>query len=134
MPQSTNRGSKMAEKIVIGVLVGVIVLLNAFLVVALVTNDNLDIHDSTRDSLKVIELDNELEDSTEYDELEVPITGSDLEIVSATALAYIGEGKVTDSEVGDEEGYYEIEITLNDGDQVDVHLDENFKILSTEYD
>jgi uncharacterized membrane protein YkoI len=65
---------------------------------------------------------------------DVPITGTALERASAAALAYIGEGKVTDSEVGDEEGYYEIEIRLNNGREVDVHLDENFKVLSTEYD
>ena len=65
---------------------------------------------------------------------DVPITGSALERASAVALAYIGEGKVTDSEIGDEEGYYEIEIRLNNGREVDVHLDENFNVLSTEYD
>ena len=65
---------------------------------------------------------------------DVPITGSALEQASAAALAHIGEGKVTDSEVGDEEGYYEIEIRLNNGREVDVHLDENFKVLGTEYD
>jgi len=65
---------------------------------------------------------------------DVPITGSALERASAAALAYIGEGRVTDSEIGDEEGYYEIEIRLNNGREVDVHLDENFKVLSTEYD
>ena len=69
----------------------------------------------------------------EEEEADVPITGNALERASQVALAYIGEGKVTDSEVGDEEGYYEIEITLDDGDEVDVHLDENFNVLSVEY-
>ena len=55
-------------------------------------------------------------------------------MASAAALAYIGEGRVTDSELGDEEGYYEIEITLNNGNQVDVHLDKNFNVLSTEWE
>jgi uncharacterized membrane protein YkoI len=68
------------------------------------------------------------------DDIEVSITGNSLERASAAALAYVGEGRVTDSEVGDEEGYYEIEITLNNGNEVDVHLDENFKVLSTEYE
>jgi len=75
--------------------------------------------------------------SVEDDEAEgadVPITGSALERASAAALAYIGEGRVTDSEIGDEEGYYEIEIRLNNGREADVHLDENFNVLSTEYD
>jgi len=65
---------------------------------------------------------------------DVPITGSALERASAAALAYIGEGRVTDSEIGDEEGYYEIEIRLNNGREADVHLDENFNVLSVEYD
>ncbi len=69
----------------------------------------------------------------EDEELDIPITGNALEKASKAALDYIGEGRVTDSEVGDEEGYYEIEITLDNGREVDVHLDENFRILSTEY-
>ncbi len=65
---------------------------------------------------------------------DVPIIGTALEQASAAALAHIGEGRVTDSEIGDEEGYYEIEIRLNNGREADVHLDEKFKVLSTEYD
>jgi uncharacterized membrane protein YkoI len=68
------------------------------------------------------------------EEVDVPITGTPLEMASAAALAHIGEGRITDSEIGDEEGYYEIEITLPNGDEVDVHLDENYHVLSTEYD
>lgn len=63
---------------------------------------------------------------------DVAITGSALDQASAVALGHIGEGRVTDTEVGDEEGYYEIEITLDNGGEVDVHLDENFNVLSTE--
>jgi len=75
-----------------------------------------------------------VEEDDENEVEDVPITGSALERASAAALAYIGEGRVTDSEIGDEEGYYEIEIRLNNGREVDVHLDENFNVLSTEYD
>jgi uncharacterized membrane protein YkoI len=71
--------------------------------------------------------------SVEEEEVDVPITGSALDRASAAALSYIGEGKVTDTEIGDEEGYYEIEITV-DGREVDVHLDEDFNVLSTEWD
>ena len=67
------------------------------------------------------------------EEIDVPITSGALEKASKAALDYIGEGRVTDSEIGDEEGYYEIEITLDNGREVDVHIDENFNILSTEY-
>jgi uncharacterized membrane protein YkoI len=70
----------------------------------------------------------------EDEKVDLPITGNALEDASNAALVYIGEGRVTDSEIGDEEGYYEIEITLDSGREVDVHLDENFNVLSTEYD
>lgn len=69
-----------------------------------------------------------------YEEIDIPITGSALEKASSVALKYIGEGKVTDTEIGDEEGYYEIEITLDNGREVDVHLDENFNVLSQEWE
>jgi len=72
--------------------------------------------------------------SVEEEEEDVPITGSALERASAAALDHIGEGEVTETEIGDEEGYYEIEITLDDGQEVDVHLDEDFNVLSTEWD
>ena len=68
------------------------------------------------------------------DDFEQEITGSALERASAAALQYIGEGRVTDSEIGDEESYYEIEITLEDGRQVDVQLDENFNVVGTEWE
>jgi len=70
----------------------------------------------------------------ETEEPDVAITGTPLELASAAALEYIGEGRVTDSEIGDEEGYYEIEITLDNGDEVDVHLDQNYNVLSTEWE
>ena len=63
-----------------------------------------------------------------------PITGEALEKASAAALDYLGEGRVTGTEVGDEEGYYEIEITLDNGRQVDVHLNEKFEVLGQEAD
>ncbi len=68
------------------------------------------------------------------DATEQPITGSSLEQASKAALAHVGGGKVTDTEVGDEEGYYEVEVTRADGSQVDVHLDRGFDVLSTEGD
>ena len=71
--------------------------------------------------------------SVENEEADVPITGNALDKASQAALNYIGEGRVTDSEIGDEEGYYEIEIKLDNGNEADVHLDENFNILSVEY-
>jgi len=58
-----------------------------------------------------------------------PITGTDLEKASAEALKHTGEGRVTGTEVGDEESYYEVEVTLDNGNQVDVQLDENFNVV-----
>jgi len=66
------------------------------------------------------------------DGAEIPITGTELERASTAALDHVGEGRVTDTEVGDEEGYYEVEVTLNDGGEVDVHLDAEFTVLGTE--
>jgi hypothetical protein len=64
----------------------------------------------------------------------IPIKGDALGQASAVALEYIGEGRVTGTEVGDEEGYYEVEITRENGRQVDVHLDEAFNVLGHEND
>lgn len=74
-----------------------------------------------------------LEDSEE------PITGEALVQASAAALAYTDStfgpgGRVTETEVGDEESYYEVEVTLSDGRQVDVQLDEDFKVVGSEAD
>jgi hypothetical protein len=63
---------------------------------------------------------------------ETPITSSALEQASAAALNYTGGGTVTDSEVGDEEGYYEIEVTMADGTEIDVHLDKDFSVIGSE--
>ena len=62
------------------------------------------------------------------------ITGSALDKASSAALAYTGEGKVTGTEVGDEESYYEVEVTLGDGSQVDVQLDKAFHVVGSEGD
>ena len=65
---------------------------------------------------------------------EVPITGSALERATAVALEEAGGGRVTGTEAGDEEGAYEVEVTLDGGRQVDVHLDEDLRVLSSERD
>jgi hypothetical protein len=60
-----------------------------------------------------------------------PITGTELEQASAAALALTGQGRVTGTEVGDEDSYYEVEVTLDDGSQVDVQLDTAFAAVKT---
>jgi hypothetical protein len=68
------------------------------------------------------------------DDDEAPITGEALQQASDAALEHTGQGRVTETEVGDEDSYYEIEVTLDDGSQVDVHLDENFNVVGDEAD
>ncbi|CAN5534922.1 hypothetical protein BH24ACT4_BH24ACT4_17360 [soil metagenome] len=43
----------------------------------------------------------------------------------------MGGGRVTDTEVGDEDSYYEVEVTADDGTQVDVQLDRDFNVVSS---
>lgn len=61
-----------------------------------------------------------------------PIPASELEKAEKAALAETGEGTVTETEVDDEESKYEVEVTLDDGSQVDVQLDEDFEVVGTE--
>lgn len=68
------------------------------------------------------------------DATDTPITGSALERAKAAALAHTGGGDVTGTEVGDEESLYEVEVTLDDGSQVDVQLDEGFEVVGSERD
>jgi uncharacterized membrane protein YkoI len=68
------------------------------------------------------------------DDTQRPITGAELERASAAALAETGGGRVTETEVGDEESFYEVEVTLDDGTQVDVQLDEQFRVVSSSAD
>jgi hypothetical protein len=63
-----------------------------------------------------------------------PIPSKDLERATAVALEHTGGGHVTGSEVGDEEGAYEVEVTLDDGSKVDVHLDSSFKVIDAKPD
>lgn len=65
---------------------------------------------------------------------ETPITGAALEKATAAALAFTGGGRVTGTEDGDEESRYEVEVTLDDGRQVDVQLDESFHVVGSKTD
>jgi len=60
-------------------------------------------------------------------------TGPGIEKAKSVALEHVS-GRVTETEVEDEEGYYEVEITKDDGSQVDVHLDKDFNVLGTPAD
>jgi len=68
------------------------------------------------------------------DSSEPQATGAGIEKAKSVALDHTNGGQVTGTEVGDEEGYYEVEIVREDGSQVDVHLDRNYNVLSTPAD
>jgi uncharacterized membrane protein YkoI len=68
------------------------------------------------------------------DASEAPITGTALDRATDAALEHTGGGTVTGTEVGDEEGFYEVEVVLDNGSQVDVHLDEAFNVISGDGD
>ena len=60
---------------------------------------------------------------------DTPIAAAEVERASAAALRHVGGGRVTGTEVGDEDSYYEVEVTLPDGRQVDVQLDRSFAVV-----
>ena len=65
---------------------------------------------------------------------EQPVPAPALTRASEAALAATGGGRVTGTEIGDEESLYEIEVTLPDGRQVDVQLDANFAVVGSKTD
>jgi uncharacterized membrane protein YkoI len=65
---------------------------------------------------------------------ERPIGGAALDRAGAAALDHTGGGRVTETEAGDEESYYEVEVTREDGSQVDVQLDRDFEVVGSEGD
>jgi hypothetical protein len=65
------------------------------------------------------------------DDAEPAITGAALQRASAAALAHTGGGVVSDTEVGDEDSYYEVEVTRQDGSQVDVQLTRSFIVVGS---
>ena len=60
------------------------------------------------------------------------LEGATLERASEAALAETGSGKVTDSEREGET--YEVEVTKDDGSEVDVQLDRGFDVVSSATD
>ena len=62
------------------------------------------------------------------------LTGDARDKAVAAAKAHVGEGEVTDTEVGDDGAAYGVEILKADGAQVEVNLDRDFKVIGTEAD
>jgi uncharacterized membrane protein YkoI len=71
-------------------------------------------------------------DSSGDDSADVALTGTDLSRASEAALAETGGGEVVDSEVEGEESGYEVEVNLSDGRQIEVQLDANFAVVSSD--
>ena len=72
--------------------------------------------------------------SNDDDATERSIPDSALRQASDAALAETGGGIVTGTEMNDEESYYEVEVTLDSGSQVDVQLDRDFQVVSAGVD
>lgn len=72
--------------------------------------------------------------SSDDDASDTPIQSPALEQAEEAALSETGGGTVTETEIGDEESYYEVEVTLDDGSEVDVQLDRDFSVVGATAD
>jgi hypothetical protein len=63
-----------------------------------------------------------------------PIQGGARERATQAALDHVGEGTVTETEMGDGGAAYEVEIRLDDGRELEIGLTENFEVIGTERD
>ncbi len=66
------------------------------------------------------------------DDLE--LTGSTRDRAVEAALAATGGGTVLETEAGDDGAAYGVEVRLADGRQVEVNLDQSFKVVGQEAD
>ena len=62
------------------------------------------------------------------------LSGESRDRAVAAARAHVGEGEVTDTEVGDDGAAYGVEIRKPDGTQVEVNLDRDYRVSGTEAD
>jgi uncharacterized membrane protein YkoI len=67
---------------------------------------------------------------------EEPVTGTDADKAKAAALDAVGGGTVSEIEYQEagSSGFYEVEVTREDGSQVEVHLDGQYQPVGTEAD
>jgi uncharacterized membrane protein YkoI len=63
-----------------------------------------------------------------------PLTGETYDRATAAALEHTKGGTVTDTEYGDDGAAYGVEVLLDDGRQVEVNLDRNYKVTGQEAD
>ena len=62
------------------------------------------------------------------------LTGSTRDRAVTAALAATGGGTVLETEAGDDNAAYGVEVRLPDGRQVEVNLDKSFKVIGQEAD
>ena len=62
------------------------------------------------------------------------LTGPTRDRAAAAALDATGGGTVLETEVGDDNAAYGVEVRLPDGRQVEVNLDKSFKVVGQEPD
>jgi hypothetical protein len=65
---------------------------------------------------------------------DTPLTGEALRSASRAALAETGGGQVLETEVGDGDAAFEVEVQLEDGSVVEVQLDAAFEVIGSEPD
>lgn len=65
---------------------------------------------------------------------DAPLTGETRDRAVASAKAHVGEGDVTETEMGDDGAAYGVEILKADGTQVEVNLDREYRVTGTEAD
>ncbi|MEW6476756.1 MAG: hypothetical protein AB1679_31255 [Actinomycetota bacterium] len=65
---------------------------------------------------------------------DAPLTGEQRDKAVAAAKAHVGEGQVTDTEMGDDGAAYGVEILKPDGVQVEVNLDRDYRVTGSEPD
>ena len=62
------------------------------------------------------------------------MTGATLDRATDAALEHTGEGTVVETEAGDGDAAYGVEVRMDDGSEVEVELDEDFNVIGTEQD
>src|SRR5688572_26331394 len=63
-----------------------------------------------------------------------PLIGEQYDRATAAALEHTKGGKVTDTEAGDDGAAYGIEVLTDDGRQVEVNLDDRYRVTNSEAD
>lgn len=72
--------------------------------------------------------------SNSDDEEELDRSREALEDAEDAAIDYVGDGRVTNLEINEDDGYYEVEVTRENDDVVTVFVDEDFDVIRTEGD